>query len=147
MPVTTPVKHRLPVAALHYFGCVFGAGVVLGAIRVPLLVPRLGVRSAELVEMPLMFVVIVLAARWVVRRHALAPAWPERLGVGLLALALLLCAEFGLVLQLQGGTIAGYLSSRDPVSGAVYAAMLVVFAAMPLILARRAPPSRRSDDA
>ena len=131
-------------AALQYFACVFGAGFVLGAIRVPLLVPRLGVRTAELIEMPLMLVVIVLAARWVVRRHALAPTLAERLGVGVLALALLLGAEFGLVLQLQGGTIAGYLASRDPVSGSVYAAMLIVFAVMPLIV-RRAPPGRPED--
>jgi hypothetical protein len=138
------VKPRLLIAGLQYFACVFGAGFVLGAIRVPLLVPRLGVRLAELIEMPLMFVVIVLAARWVVRRHALAPTVAERLGAGLLALVLLLAAEFGLVLQLQGGTIAGYLASRDPVSGSVYAVMLIVFAAMPLIVAR-APPGRPDD--
>jgi hypothetical protein len=139
------MTRRTLAAALHYFGCVFGAGFVLGAIRVPLVVPRLGVRWAELLEMPLMLTVIVFAARWIVRRHALGPRPGGRLGAGLLALALLLAAEFGLVLQLQGGTLAGYLESRDPVSGSVYATMLVAFALMPLIVARTT--DGRSDDA
>jgi len=41
--------------AARYFAIVFGVGFVLGAVRVPLLVPRLGERVAELAEMPLMF--------------------------------------------------------------------------------------------
>lgn len=137
---------RVVVAAgLHYFACVFAAGFVLGAIRVPLLVPRLGVRMAELIEMPLMLVVIVFAARWIVRRHRLGHRPARRIGAGLLALVLLLAAEFGLVLQLQGGTLAGYLAGRDPVSGSVYAAMLIIFALMPLIVARKTEGS--PDDA
>ena len=136
---------RVVVAGLHYFACVFGAGFVLGAIRVPLLVPRLGVRWAELIEMPLMLAVIVFAARWIVRRHRLGPRPAGRVGAGMLALALLLGAEFGLVLQLQGGTLATYVESRDPVSGSVYAAMLIVFALMPLVVARTT--DGRTDDA
>lgn len=38
-------------AGLAYCGLVFGAGFVLGAVRVPFVVPRLGERVAELVEM------------------------------------------------------------------------------------------------
>ncbi len=53
-----------------YFGLVFGAGFILGAVRVPYLVPRLGERLAELVEMPFMFVVIVIAAINVTRRFS-----------------------------------------------------------------------------
>ena len=41
-------------AGIAYFALVFGAGFVLGMIRVPFLVPRLGERVAELVEMPFM---------------------------------------------------------------------------------------------
>lgn len=54
-----------------YFGLVFGAGFLLGCIRVPFLVPRLGARVAELLEMPIEFVVMVFAARFVVRRFSL----------------------------------------------------------------------------
>ncbi|MBP8296721.1 MAG: hypothetical protein KAX84_11480 [Burkholderiales bacterium] len=49
---------RRGTAALTYFALVFAAGFVMGAVRVPFLVPRLGVRVAELLVviavMPLM---------------------------------------------------------------------------------------------
>jgi len=127
-------------AGLLYLALVFGAGFVLGAIRVTFLVPRLGMRTAELIEMPLMFVVIVLAARFVVQRFALPPAAFARLAVGSIALAVLVGAELSLVAVIQHQSLAEYISSRDPVSGGVYLAMLVLFALMPLILARRRSP-------
>jgi hypothetical protein len=40
-----------------------GTGFVLGAIRVPPLVPRVGERTAELLETPLMLVVVALQDR------------------------------------------------------------------------------------
>lgn len=120
-------------AGLAYFALVFAAGFVLGAIRVPLLVPRLGVRIAELLEMPVMFVVIVLAARYVVRRFALPPGARVRLTVGVVALALLVAAEVSLALAIQSQSLAQYIAGRDPVSGGVYLVMLGLFAAMPLM--------------
>lgn len=123
-------------AGACYFGLVFGAGFVLGSIRVPFLVPRLGVRIAELIEMPLMLVAIVLSARYVVRRFALPPTHAIRLTVGFLALTLLLGAELALAMVLQGQALSDYFASRDPVAGTVYLAMLVLFALMPAILAR-----------
>ena len=50
-----------------------------------------------------------------------------------------LAAEFGGVLALRGMTIAGYLATRDPVSGTVYDLMPVVFALRPRGLAKRGP--------
>jgi hypothetical protein len=120
-----------------YFALVFGAGFVLGSIRVLLVVPRFGERTAELMETPVMLVVTILAARWVVARLALPPSPATCLGVGCVALGLLLVAEFTLVLWLRGLTMSEYLASRDPVAGAVYLLMLVVFAVMPLLVARR----------
>lgn len=80
-------------AGAAYFALVFGAGFLLGAIRVPFLAPRLGERVAELLEMPIMLAVIVLASRHIVRRFALASHALASLAVGLFALALLLAAE------------------------------------------------------
>lgn len=128
---------QLLKAGALYFALVFGAGFVLGTIRVLWLVPRFGTRIAESMEMPIMLVVTFLAARWVVRRLALPPAPSKRLAVGFLALALMLVAEFTVVLRLQGLTIADYLAGRDPVSGSLYAIMLGVFALMPILVARR----------
>jgi hypothetical protein len=114
---------------------VFGAGFVLGALRVPYLVPRLGVRTAELLEMPLMSVVILLSARFVVGRFRLAPSTAARLGTGIGALLLALFAELSLAAALGGQTPAEYVAGRDPVSGSAYLGVLCLFAVMPLVLA------------
>lgn len=124
-------------AGVLYFALVFGAGFVLGVPRVLWLVPRLGTRTAELMESPIMLVVIFLAAGWVVRRLSLPPTVAARLGPGLVALGLLLAAEFTVVLKIQRLTLAQYIAGRDPVSGTVYVLMLMVFAVMPLLVAKR----------
>ena len=128
---------RILKAGMLYFALVFVAGFVLGTIRTLWIVPRVGVRAAELMETPIMFAVIVFAARWVARRFLLRPALATRLGYGFIALGLLLITEFTMVLWLRGLTIREYLAGRDPVAGAVYLIMLGVFALMPLLVARR----------
>jgi hypothetical protein len=119
-----------------YFAVVFAAGFALGTVRVLWLVPQVGERTAELTEAPIMLAVSVLAARWIVRHFAIPPAMAIRLGIGLVALALLLAMEFGLVLILRGLTVREYFAIRDPVSGFVYALSLVLFALLPLLVSR-----------
>jgi hypothetical protein len=128
---------RLLKFGVIYFALVFGAGFILGPIRVLWLVPRMGQRLAELVETPVMLVVIILSARWVVRRLAVPATPSQRLTVGLVALVLLGICEFTVVLWLRGLSIAEYFAGRDPVAGAVYLVMLGLFAAMPLLLVRK----------
>lgn len=118
-------------AAASYFGIIFGAGFLLGMIRVPVLVPRIGERAAELSEMPLMFIAIFLAAGYIVRRYQASGSSNEWILVGALALALMVSAEILLAVILAGRGFADYIGSRDPVSGSVYVGMLLVFAAMP----------------
>ena len=125
-------------AGVAYFAVAFGAGFVLGTLRVLWLVPSVGMRIAELIEMPIMLVVIIFAARWALRRFAIATAPSLRLAVGFVALGLLLVAEFTFVLSLQGLTIDEYLAGRDPVSGTAYVVMLGAFAIMPLLVGRDA---------
>ncbi|MDG4866463.1 hypothetical protein P8631_00350 [Guyparkeria sp. 1SP6A2] len=122
-------------AGTAYFLWVFGAGFVLGVIREWWLSPWLGTRVAELVEMPVMLLVVVLAARWMVQRFALVTV-PARLGAGLLAVGWLLLAEVALVLGLRGMTLVEYLAGRDPVAGTAYALSLLLMAAMPWLLGR-----------
>jgi type IV secretory pathway TrbD component len=126
-------------AGILYFAVVFGVGFLLGPIRIYWVVPRLGARVAELLETPVMIMVTIAAARWIVRRLAVPPSLASRLGMGFIALALLLIAEFTLVLWLRGISIGEYLASRDPVSGTVYYATLGVFAVTPLLVARKSP--------
>lgn len=124
-------------AGLLYFACTFGAGFVLGPLRILFVVPRVGERVAELIEMPIMLAVTFFAARWLTRRLAVPAAKGPRLTMGLVALALMLLAEFTLVLRLRGLAIDEYFATRDPVAGAAYYAALVVLAAMPLLVNRR----------
>jgi hypothetical protein len=97
----------------------------------------LGERNAELLEAPVMLAISYFAANWVVRRLPAPPSGRDRLATGMIALALMLVFEFGLVLRLRGLTFADYISSRDPVSGAVYYLSLMLFALFPLIVRRR----------
>lgn len=124
------MTRTLKVAAI-YFGLVFSAGFVLGAIRTIWVVPRLGVRSAELLESPLMLTVTILAARRVVRNK---PEHP--LVAGIVALAFLLIAELSMM-ALRHLSLRQYVANRDPISGSVYIFLLALFALMPAFIARR----------
>ena len=123
-------------AGVVYFVLVFGAGFVLGTIRTLWVVPRVGARAAELMETPIMLVINIVVAGWVVRRLALPFTASIRLGVGGLVLILLLLAELGLVRWVRRLSTREYFATRDPMSGTVYYAMLLVFAVMPLLVAR-----------
>ena len=87
-----------------------------------------------LMEAPIMFVVTIVAARWIVRGLDVPSTPSSRLGMGCTALGLMLVTEFTLVLWLRGLSIREYLASQDPVSGKVYYVMLGVFAIMPLLM-------------
>jgi hypothetical protein len=120
-------------AALLYFAMVLGTGFVLGMVRVPFIVPRLGARWAELAEMPIMAVVIYVSAGYVLKRYPAIQSRDRALAVGSGALALSVLAELGLALAIQSQNLAQFIASRDKVSGSVYLAMLVSFALMPYL--------------
>ncbi len=130
-------------AGLFYFLAVFSAGFALGIVRILWAVPRFGARAAELMEMPIMLIVMIGASAWIIRRCAVPAQLQARLYMGLTALGLLLFAEFGTVLQLRGLSISEYSESRDLVSSTVYYLMLLVFAAVPCFIAR--PSSRQQE--
>ena len=132
----TSIMPEFKAGAL-YFVLVFAVGFVLGAIRTMWIVPRIGARRAELTETPIMLVVSIVAARWTVLRLAVSHMVSARIGMGCIALVLMLVAEFGLVLWMRGMSIRQYLAARDPVSGTVYYLLLAVFAIMPILVARR----------
>ena len=143
MPVHTFSLSKTLRAALVYFALVFGVGFLLGLIRVPFVVPRIGERYAELAEMPLMFVAIYFASRYVLRRFGEKTDLAGLIAVGVIALLILVGAELLLAVVLAGRGIGEYISRRDPVSGSVYLVMLMVVAAMPWLQARQRAPLER----
>lgn len=139
------IVKQLALPTLTYFALVFGAGFVLGTVRVLWLAPQFGVRTAELAETPVMLTVVFFAARWIVKRFAVPSSAGVRLVVGLAALACLLILEFTVVLWLQGISIRDSIANRDPVSGVAYAASLVLFTLMPLFVNRSRKISMQGD--
>lgn len=140
--IVDAVNLRVPLmnvfkAAVVYFAIVFGAGFVLGTVRTLFVLPLVGSRTAELLEMPLMLTVIVLGARWINRHLTAAATSSIQISVGLFALALVLLAEIAVGVGLRGQSPVESLLNRDPVSGTIYYVMLGVFALMPWLLARR----------
>lgn len=129
---------RILKAGCSYFALVFATGFVLGVLRVTLVVPRLGVRQAELLEMPLMLLASYLAARLCLRRFGPFTK-VRRLALGMLALLLLVAAELGLTVAMGQG-IGDYLASRDPVSGLAYLVALACFGVLPLLAERPTAP-------
>lgn len=122
--------HALQAGAA-YFALVFGTGFALGTIRTLWIVPRLGIRTAELMEAPFMLVAIKLAGGWIGRRSSLGKGSANQVAVGVFALALLLAAEIIMGIAVQGLSLIEVFTKHDPVSGSIYYALLGVFAAMP----------------
>ena len=126
---------RILRVAILYFLLVFGAGFVLGTGRVLILVPLLGERTAELLEMPLMLGVIVAAARWVAG-HKLEARQSSALWVGFIAMSFVLVADLAVGMGLRGMSARDVFLNRDPVSGSAYYVALLLFAVMPAIFVR-----------
>lgn len=109
----------------------------MGTVRVLLIVPHLGDRAAELMEMPLMLLATVLAARWITRRFPEPHTSASRLAIGGIALGLMLAGEMAVGIGLRSMTTAEVFLNRDPVSGTAYYMSLLLFATMPWIVSRR----------
>ena len=134
---------RSLLPALAYFGLVFAAGFVLGTLRVLVFEPRIGEHYAELGELPVMTLISLVAARYVVTRFRIR----DRVSAGLtggVALLILLTIEFTVVLGLRGLSLSDYIVTRQSVVGAAYAVSLLLFALFPLILVT--PGSRTQGD-
>lgn len=131
-------------AGLVYFLQVFAAGFALAFVRIPFLVPAFGVRTAELMEIPVMLAVIAWASRRLVRRHP-GLSRGQRLVAGLVGLACLVAAELAVAYFLGARSPAQVIASRDPVSGGAYLASLVLFALAPALWKPTAAPGAPSE--
>lgn len=128
-------------SAAIYFAIVFGVGFALGPIRILGLEPRLGVRTAELIEAPVMLLAVILAARWVGRRLCAGFSPAARLGVGLVAAGIVLIADMAVGVGLRDMSFLEVFTARDPVSGSVYYALVALTAVAPWVFGRVSAPS------
>src|ERR1700758_1170727 len=130
-----PQNRQIAKAGFLYLAIVFGVGFLLGAVPTLWIVPQVGTRIAELM------VIAIATARWLGLRFSIPSRPSARLGMGAIALGLLLFAEFGSMSWLRGISIRGYLATRDPVPGTVYHLLLVLFGLMPVLVARKSGPA------
>ncbi|MEO8195609.1 MAG: hypothetical protein ABI689_02690 [Thermoanaerobaculia bacterium] len=126
MPILKP--------AATYFALVFGAGFLLGALRVTLVVPRIGARTAELVETPLMLLVCAAAAAWVLRRYPEISSRGASLATGMLAVGFLLVAEFGVGVAIMHLPPERVFVKPDPVLALAFYGALALTALLPFLL-------------
>jgi hypothetical protein len=124
-------------AGFVYAVVVFAIGFGLGAIRVTVVVPRLGPTAAVLLEAP-----IILAASWYLskaitaRFHVLAEFGCRSL-MGATAFAVLMCFEFALAGLMFNRSASEFLLQYKTVPGMIGLAAQVCFAGFPLWQARR----------
>ncbi|KIX03842.1 uncharacterized protein Z518_07395 [Rhinocladiella mackenziei CBS 650.93] len=124
--------------SFFYFWLVFMAGLFFGSIRVPFLQPALGTRYAELLEMPIMVVMMWQSAQltlWQLEGgHSGKHAFLTPVAIGALALLWLMIVELATTAILKGGWWNGvkvYFAGRDSVAGPVYALAVLAYAVMP----------------
>jgi hypothetical protein len=128
---------RIAAAAALYFALVFGAGFILGPIRVLWLEPRVGPLAATACEAPFLLIAIMAAARWVPRVMRLEKTVASLTLMGLGALLLQQLADFAVGVGLRGLTAAAQLAQFATPQGLIYAALLIIFVVMPALANRR----------
>lgn len=134
----------MPIAAASglYFLAVFGAGFLLGPVRVLLVEPRLGAFAAVLCEAPFLLAVIVVASRWAPRAVGLQPARRAMVLVGLGALVMQQIADLIVGSTLRDLNPQEQFARFATPEGGVYAAMLILFAAMPALANKPSDPKK-----
>lgn len=121
-------------AALFYGLAMFAAGFLLGTVRELLVIGMFGWPSerAELVELPVMLLLLALVSRWLVRRKFLQTA--EALAAGIGGAALLAALDVFIVgMGLRGLGFSEALGSLDPRTGTLFPFALAFAAVLPFL--------------
>lgn len=132
---------RALLAAMVYFLLVFAAGFALGAVRVMLVVPRLGVFAATLIEIPMVLAVAFLACRWLIDHWQVPPQPALRWAMAAWFLALLALGEWQLGILLFDRSAAQQWAMLASPAGLAGLSAQLLAALLPVILLRH--PVRR----
>ena len=127
---------RATEAGVLYGIIVFLIGFILGAIRVLLVVPRLGETTAVIIEAPVILAASWFVCHWCVGRLDVAATVPVRSLMGMVAFLVLMSAEFGLGAVL-GRSLVDQVAAYGSLAGAIGLAAQMIFGAFPVIQVRR----------
>ena len=134
-PWQPPMKRTL-IAATVYFLMLFALGFVPGTIRVLLVIPKIGVLSATLIEVPLMLTAAFFVCRWTIGRWLVPPALSMRGVMALWFLMMLAIFETLVGVALFGRTLAGTWSGLATPAGLIGLAAQSIAALLPLFISR-----------
>lgn len=123
---------RAVAAGFGYFGLVFTAGVILGAVRALVVAPRVGETLAVLIELPVMLVISWLFCGWSIRFFGLPGNLRARLGMSAVAFVMLMAAELLLSLLLRDGSVGAFVAVYRTPAGFIGLAGQLAFALFPL---------------
>jgi len=115
---------------------VYAIGFVLGAIRVLLLVPRLGAFVSVLLELPLILGASFLFAKVTVKRFAVPEQIASRALMGATAFSVLMCGELAVFVFVFGNPSSAFLTQFATAPGAMGLAGQVAFALFPSLQRR-----------
>jgi hypothetical protein len=121
------------MAAIAYAMMVFVGSFLLTTIRVSFIISHLGVRATEFLEMPFLYLIIVMAAQQTISRFSLPDRVSVRLLTGFIGVGVMLAVDVLSEFLLFGRFPKQFFTERDPVSAAVYLGTLGMFALMPYI--------------
>ncbi|ASW03439.1 hypothetical protein [Paraburkholderia aromaticivorans] len=116
---------------------VFAIGFALGAIRILLLVPRLGDTASVSLETPVMLAVSWRMSRWSAKKHGLLTDTRGALSMGAIAAAVLMSAELATAVLCFNRTVAEYFAGFRSMAGAIGLAAQLCFASFPFLQATR----------
>jgi len=125
------------LAGLAYAAIVFAAGFALGAMRLLLLVPRLGSTVPVMLEAPVMLALSWWVCRWCIGRFRVNATWRARLLMGALAFLVLQLAEVTLAASVFNRSPRTYLLGTGTLPGAIGIAAQLATATWPLLQGRR----------
>ena len=123
-------------AGIFYFAIVFAAGFVLGALRVTVIVPRIGELLAGALELPVILFVSWLVCRRLIAQFSVPAMISHRAAMGALAFGLLMLAELGLSVLVFDQSVVVYLAGLQSPDGLLGLAGQIIFALIPLGLLR-----------
>jgi hypothetical protein len=124
-------------AGTLYFLITVGAEFVLEVVRLQVVALHINERIAEMMEIPNVLLATIIGARWVVDRFTFPPLPGIRLGVGLVALCLVLISEWTVIQTLQSLSVEGHITSQGAAVETIPLGALGVLTVMPFLVGYR----------
>lgn len=118
-------------------GLALGAGFVFEIIRLQVVALHVSERIAAVMEPPTALLAMIIGAQWVIDRFHLPPLPRIRLGIGFVALCLMILIESILVLPLHDLSLNQYFATQDFVVGVLPVGAHGGLTAMPLLVGYR----------